>query len=142
MADFLTREERSLLMSKIKGKNTGMEERFFQLLQEAGFRFRKYPKNIFGNPDAANKAVRIAFFFDSAFWHGYEWEKQKSKFGSNKKFWIQKIERNMARDKLVTKTLKNEGWIVVRIWENDMRKKERQKVLRRLVQIRKKLYRE
>lgn len=135
MTDFLTKEARSLLMSKIKGKNTRMEVKFFALLKEAGFRFRKYPKKIFGNPDAANKSAKIAFFYDSAFWHGYDWKNRKQRLRSNKKFWIAKIERNIARDREVNRSLKKNGWRVVRVWEHELGKKSREKTIRKLQRV-------
>lgn len=122
-------------MSKIKGKNTRMEDKFFLLLKEAGFRFRKYPKNIYGNPDAANKSAKLAFFYDSAFWHGRDWANRKPRIKSNKKFWITKIERNIARDKEVNRYLKMNGWRVVRVWEHELRKMDKEKTLRKLRKI-------
>ena len=32
-------------------------------------------------------------------------------------FWLPKSERNIARDRMVTRTLRKAGWKVVRIWE-------------------------
>ena len=38
----------------------------------------------------------------------------------NAKFWRDKIVRNRARDRLVTRTLRARGWRVARIWEHDL----------------------
>ena len=37
-----------------------------------------------------------------------------------KKFWRDKIERNMKRDRKVTRKLRADGWSVVRLWEHDI----------------------
>jgi len=37
-------------------------------------------------------------------------------------FWMPKIERNMERDKEVTKELTDNGWIVLRFWGKDIKK--------------------
>lgn len=36
---------------------------------------------------------------------------------SNRAYWERKIARNKTRDRLVTRTLREKGWKVVRIWE-------------------------
>lgn len=122
-------------MSQIKAKGTNLEKTGWNLLKEAKVSFRKHPKNIFGKPDAGNKSRKIAVFFDSNFWHGYNWIQQKKTIKSKKKFWIQKIERNIQRDKAVTALLKKEGWKVVRLWERDLLMKNKAKVILKLQKI-------
>lgn len=121
MTDVFTKKKRSWIMSKIKGKGTKLEDKGFLLLRSAGMRFRKHPKGIFGRPDAANKKFKIAFFFDSDFWHGFNYSTTLKKRLPNA-FWIEKIARNIKRDVLVTKRLKKEGWVVIRFWEHDLTK--------------------
>ena len=40
-----------------------------------------------------------------------------------KKFWRDKIERNMERDRKVTRKLRADGWYVIRLWEHDIEKR-------------------
>ena len=40
----------------------------------------------------------------------------------NGSFWAAKLARNQARDRLVSRTLRSEGWKVVRIWEHALTK--------------------
>ncbi|OIO52930.1 hypothetical protein AUJ46_06680 [Candidatus Peregrinibacteria bacterium CG1_02_54_53] len=127
--DIFTKKKRSEIMSKIRGKKTGVEERGWAMLREAGIRFRKHPKGIFGNPDAANKSKKIAIFFDSEFWHGYDWEERRKDIKSNRKFWIKKIERNIVRDREVNAFLKKRGWKVLRIWCHQMNSVNMEKTL-------------
>lgn len=122
-------------MALVKGKNTKLEERGWTALRLAGVRFRKHPSGILGKPDAANKAKKIVFFFDSEFWHGYEWGKRKNAIKSNKKFWHDKIESNIQRDKEVNAKLKKAGWKVVRIWEKDLSAKRLESTLKRLESV-------
>lgn len=61
-------------------------------------------------------------FCDSEFWHGYNWEVRKNDIKSNREFWIPKIERNMERDFEVTAKLEAEGWKVLRLWGNEIKK--------------------
>ena len=71
-----------------------------------------YPK-MFGNPDFILRRKKIVIFCDGDFWHGYNYEKKKK---PSKKFWRDKIERNMTRDTKVSKKLRREGWSVLRFW--------------------------
>lgn len=108
-------------MSRIRGKNTQLETLGFNILKAAGVRFRKYPQKIYGKPDAASKKLRIAFFFDSDFWHGYDFENTLKKRLPND-YWVQRIARNVQRDLDVTFKLQSEGWTVVRLWEHEIEK--------------------
>jgi len=86
-----------------------------------------YPK-MFGNPDLIIKRKKIAIFCDGDFWHGYKYDEKKR---LAKKFWRDKIEGNMERDRKVTRKLRSEGWSVLRFWEHDIEKNP-DKCLRRI----------
>jgi DNA mismatch endonuclease (patch repair protein) len=43
---------------------------------------------------------------------------------SRLEFWLPKFDRNVARDRLVTRTLRRSGWTVVRVWECDLATKQ------------------
>jgi DNA mismatch endonuclease (patch repair protein) len=60
-------------------------------------------------------------------WHGNPEElKRRGRasladlFPTRTEWWVAKIERNMARDREVTETLRRAGWTVVRLWEHDV----------------------
>ena len=40
---------------------------------------------------------------------------------NNRPFWQKKLSANILRDRLVTKTLRKQGWHVLRIWEYSMK---------------------
>jgi len=108
-------------MSRIKSENTKLELLGFDILKRTPFRFRKHPSHIYGRPDAALKRLKIAIFFDSDFWHGYDYKKSLKQRLPND-FWVEKIARNIKRDTEVTSKLKKEGWIVIRLWEHEIEK--------------------
>jgi DNA mismatch endonuclease, patch repair protein len=120
--DVLTKEQRRKNMQAIKSKNTKMEVKLAKALWQKGYRYRKNSKNIFGKPDLSFRKYKIAIFIDSEFFHGKDWETQKQRINTNQQFWWNKIEDNMRRDKLVTSTLLEEGWIVLRFWDKEIRK--------------------
>lgn len=118
-----SKEEIYRNMSAVRSKGSKIEKRLGSVLWAAGVRYRKhYP--IAGKPDFALPGYKIAIFCDSNFWHGKNWgEERKAEFRKNREFWISKIERNMERDREVNQALKEEGWTVVRFWEDEIKKK-------------------
>ena len=80
-------------------------------------------KQLPGKPDIAITKYRIVVFCDSDYWHGYDWENRHQRIKSNRDYWIPKIERNMARDKEITAQLQAMGWIVLRFWEWQIKKR-------------------
>jgi DNA mismatch endonuclease (patch repair protein) len=121
MAGKRTPEQISYNMSQIRGKDTKIELMLRKELWSRGIRYRKNVAHIIGKPDIAFIGLKVAVFCDSEFWHGYDWEERKHDFKTNREKWIAKIERNMERDKEVNKTLKEQGWIVLRFWGNDIK---------------------
>ena len=79
-------------------------------------------KTIFGKPDVVFKGKKIAVFVDSEFWHGKDYPNGRNIPKENNEYWVKKIERNIARDKEVNRTLENEGWTIIRIWSKDLKK--------------------
>lgn len=123
MADDLTPEQRRRNMQAIRSKDTTIEVLLRKALWERGVRYRKNYKKLIGKPDIAITKYRIAVFCDSDYWHGYDWGNRNQRIKSNRDYWVPKIERNMKRDQEVTERLQHEGWIVLRFWEWQIRKK-------------------
>ncbi|KAA9345726.1 very short patch repair endonuclease [Adhaeribacter soli] len=118
---FYTTKERSLLMAKIKSKNTKPELALRKGLWKAGFRYRINYSKLPGKPDIASKKYKIAIFVDGEFWHGYNWQKEKESIKANSGYWIPKIQRNMQRDQENNEKLKLLGYKVFRFWEHEIR---------------------
>jgi DNA mismatch endonuclease (patch repair protein) len=117
MADNLTPEQRSYCMSRIKGKDTGLEIRVRSELHKRGFRFRKHVTDLPGKPDIVFSRAKVAVFVDGDFWHGYRflsWEHKVSDF------WKKKISKNRERDAKNQRTLRDMGWKVVRLWQHEI----------------------
>lgn len=107
-------------MSKVKLKNGTAEKLLAKRLWRMGYRYRKNDKRLPGSPDIAILRHRIAVFVDGEFWHGKDWETRKSRLKSNREYWIEKIEENMARDKRVDDKLRAMDWIPLHFWSNDV----------------------
>lgn len=122
-----TPEQVSYNMSRIKNKDSLLENLLRKELWRRGLRYRKNYGKAAGKPDIAFPGVKVAVFCDSEFWHGYGWSDEKKKeFKTNAEFWINKIERNIQRDKEVTCILENEGWAVLRFWGREIKKNTEQ----------------
>ena len=119
LTDIFTVEKRSWVMSRIRGTNTGIDLKMKSFLDCLGLSYQMYPK-MYGNPDFILKKQKIAIFCDGDFWHGYRYDQKKK---PSKKFWRDKIERNMVRDRKISRKLRQDGWSVLRIWEHDINKR-------------------
>ena len=58
---------------------------------------------------------KMVVFIDGCFWHGCPKCYKPPK--SNRKFWVNKISSNIKRDRKVSRTLRAQGWAVLRVWE-------------------------
>jgi len=128
MPDIFTPEKRSWVMSRIRGTNTKIDLRMNEMLSNTRYKYEMYPK-MFGNPDFILSRKRIVIFCDGDFWHGYRYHEKKR---LPKKFWRDKIERNMRRDLAVSRKLRRDGWSVLRFWEHDIEKNP-EKCMRRII---------
>jgi len=122
--DKLTPEQRHRNMQNIKAKDTSIECILRKALWNEGYRYRKNYKKLPGKPDIAITRYKIAVFCDSEFFHGKDWNSLKEQLerGKNAKFWVDKISRNMERDREVDSELKGLGWTVLRFWGKDIKK--------------------
>lgn len=114
------------IMSAIKQKDTEPEVILRKTLWAQGLRYRKNFKGLPGKPDIVFTKYKIVVFCDGDFWHGHNWAIRglpslEAELESYSSFWKEKILHNIARDKQVTETLTNDGWIVLRFWESDIR---------------------
>lgn len=118
-----TKEQISYNMQRVKGKDTTIEVTLRKELWSRGLRYQKNVSSILGKPDIVFKGAKVAVFCDSEFWHGYDWNKRKLDIKTNQDFWFKKIERNIQRDTEVNAGLQEMGWIVLRFWGNDIKKR-------------------
>lgn len=110
----------SYRMSRIRSTETGIEVALRRALFAAGLRYRKNYRRAPGCPDVAFVSLRIAVFCDSSFWHGRDIVGIQNRLRTNKAFWLNKINSNIARDRHVNLTLKEAGWKVLRFWDEDI----------------------
>lgn len=122
MADIKSPEERSLNMSKIKSKNTKLEEYIRKRLFEKGYRYRKNCSSVFGHPDIWILRHNVAVFVNGCYWHRHKGCKYAYMPKSRVEFWDKKFRANIARDMEVKKTLEDQGIRMLIIWECTVKK--------------------
>jgi DNA mismatch endonuclease (patch repair protein) len=122
MADVFSKRKRSQVMASIRSTETKLEIEVRKLLFSEGFRFRKNSKSLPGKPDIVLSRYKTIIFVNGCFWHGHNLCKYAVTPKTNKKFWIDKIKSNIARDKQKKTELNKLGWKVITIWECEIKK--------------------
>ena len=131
MSDIFTSEKRSAVMKAVKSRNTKTTEikmiEIFKELHIIGWR-RTYP--LIGKPDFVFPKKRIVIFVDGCFWHGHDCRNVTP--SDNAEFWEAKRLYNKKHDEEVTQTLVQKNWTVIRIWECELKKKNREVLLEKI----------
>lgn len=104
-------------MSRISGKNTGPEVSLRKALWSYGLRYR-LKNRLPGRPDIVFPARMTVVFVDGCFWHMCP--RHFSMPRRNKRFWKEKLRKNVARDRNVSVALRKLGWKVIRLWEHEI----------------------
>lgn len=117
MADIMSKEKRSALMSRIKGTDTGVELAVVKELRKRSVNLKRYEKSLPGRPDVVLPDARMVVFIDGDFWHGWRFARWSGRLSP---FWREKIEKNRKRDQRNFRKLRRLGWKVLRVWEHQV----------------------
>ena len=119
MADIVSQERRSEIMSRIRSKGTKPELTVRRMLHAMGYRYRLHVAELPGKPDLVFPGKRKVIEVRGCFWHQHE----DSRCGiarrpkSNREYWLPKLERNTVRDAKHEEELRALGWGVLVVWE-------------------------
>jgi DNA mismatch endonuclease (patch repair protein) len=125
--DKFSKEKRSDIMSHVRGKDTRPEEIVRKYLFSKGFRYRKNDKRYPGTPDIVLPKYKTIIFVNGCFWHQHPGCKAAHLPVSNHEYWKDKLQKNVERDRCVTKQLAEMGWTVIVVWECELSTKEKRK---------------
>ena len=119
-------------MSRIRSKDTKPEEKVRKYLFAQGFRYRKNVRKLVGCPDIVLPKYKTVVFVQGCFWHmhdcgGFHWPT------SNQEYWKPKIRRNVERDQTNKEQLQALGWKVLTVWECELKKKNIEETMNRIV---------
>ena len=134
MADVFSQSQRSEVMKRVKSNGNKSTEiqliEYFHLHHITGWR-RHY--NVKGHPDFVFLNKRIAVFVDGCFWHGHDCRHTRP--DTNKEYWEKKRKKNIEHDKEITALFERRGWVVIRIWECELKKKNQGLLEKKLSKI-------
>ena len=132
--DNLTREQRKLCMTKIKAKNTKPEIAVRKVLSRLGERYRLHNSKLAGKPDIVIVKTKKIIFINGCFWHQHIGCKRKTMPKENRGYWRPKLKRNVAKQRIDIKKLKQNGWNVNIIWECEINNEAKlQKKLQKII---------
>jgi len=117
MTDTLSPEQRSILMSKVLGRETRIEKLVRSLLHKRGFRFRKNVQKLPGSPDVVLPKYNAVIFVHGCFWHGHYGCRKSRLPTARRSFWEEKRQANLERDARKISGLINFGWRVAVVWQ-------------------------
>jgi DNA mismatch endonuclease (patch repair protein) len=117
VADRVTPERRSQIMSAIRSTNTKPEMAVRRVAHALGYRFRLHRCDLPGAPDLVFPARQAIIFVHGCYWHGHGCTRGGSGAKSNQHYWGPKIARNRERDAKCQDALVRAGWRVMVIWE-------------------------
>jgi DNA mismatch endonuclease (patch repair protein) len=105
-----------------RSKDTEPELLLRRALHAVGARFRLHRQLAHGcTPDLVLPGRRLAVFVDGDFWHGCPAHGRRGFRGPNAGLWQAKIARTQERDEHATELAEDAGWVVVRLWECEVR---------------------
>lgn len=121
--DTVDPETRSRIMRANGPKDTGPELALRSACHRLGLRHRLHRRDLPGTPDMAYPAARVAVFADGDFWHGRAWLERGEAPKANRAYWTAKFEANAARDRRADAELRAMGWLPLRLWGSDIRRR-------------------
>lgn len=117
MADTVSKEKRSEIMSHVTGKETKPEKIVRKYLFAQGLRYRKNVKRLPGTPDIVLQKYKAVIFVNGCFWHGHQGCKYAHLPSTNLEYWEKKIADNLERDERKTRELEELGYRVLIVWQ-------------------------
>jgi len=89
-------------------------------LHRLGLRFRVHRRPVPGfraTADIVFGPTKVAVFVDGCFWHRCPIHAIPPR--ANSEWWAAKLQANVDRDRDTDARLKEEGWLVMRVWEHE-----------------------
>ena len=132
--DRLSPAHRSLIMSRIRSRDTRPEQFVRRRIWSQGFRYARSPRDLPGTPDLILPHYKVAIFVHGCFWHAHNCPRGRPP-STNLEFWRVKLAANKRRDRRVMRQLRSLGWRCFQIWQCRLQV-DTQRVISRLKSIR------
>ncbi len=125
MTDHVDSAKRSTMMAAVHAKDTEPEMVVRKIVHSMGYRYRLHVKELPGKPDLVFSRRRKIIFVHGCFWHRHEACTRASMPKTRVSFWQSKFDANIARDEIVLRSLKKDGWRVMTVWQCELKSVER-----------------
>jgi DNA mismatch endonuclease, patch repair protein len=109
-------------MAGIRSRDTKPELIIRRGLHRLGLRFRLHDRKLPGRPDLVFPRHRAVIRVNGCFWHGHDCPAFRLP-ATRRDWWTAKIDRNRQRDRETRDRLERDGWLVVDVWECEVRGK-------------------
>lgn len=104
-------------MARIGSRDTKPEMIVRRLLFSNGYRYRLHVRDLPGRPDIVFRRRRKAILVHGCFWHRHDGCPRATIPKTHQVYWLDKFDRNLARDARNEADLSDMGWNVLIVWE-------------------------
>lgn len=125
MTDHVDRRKRSLIMAAVHSEDTGPEMAVRRIVHGLGYRYRLHVRALPGHPDLVFPVRRKVIFVHGCFWHRHRKCRYATSPKTRRRFWEAKFAANEARDRRVRGELRRMDWLVLTVWQCELKKAER-----------------
>lgn len=132
MADTVSPEVRSRIMSRIRSRDTKPEMAVRRFLHSLGLRYRLHNRALPGAPDLVFPKHRTIVFVHGCFWHQHKGCVHSGIPLSNRSYWGPKLKRTVQRDVEAQLALTADGWQVEVVWECEINEKRLSELAERI----------
>ena len=117
--------QRSKLMARVRQRGTAPELAVRLILDRLGHDYATNGRELPGSPDLYDSHTKRALFVHGCYWHRHRGCRATTTPASNRDFWVQKFEQNVARDRRKVRTLRRMGYRVLTVWECQLKSPEK-----------------
>ena len=125
MADRVSSEVRSRMMSTIRNRDTSPELAVRKFLHASGFRYRLHDRRLPGRPDIVLPRYAAVVEVRGCYWHSHPGCALAVAPSSNTDFWARKLSGTVERDRRNEAALRKAGWRVFVVWECELSSSDR-----------------
>jgi DNA mismatch endonuclease, patch repair protein len=86
-------------------------------LRKLKIKYSRNVKSLSGQPGFVIPLTKKVIFVHGCYWHRHNCKKGRSMPATRKNFWQSKFKKTIARDKRNLRKLRKEGWVVLVVWE-------------------------
>jgi DNA mismatch endonuclease (patch repair protein) len=121
MVDVVDQATRSRIMARVRGRDTKPELALRHALHRRGIRYGLHNRRLPGKPDLVFRRFKAVCFVNGCFWHRHVGCRYAVTPETRSRFWVEKFDANVRRDRRNLAELAASGWRVAIVWECALR---------------------